>query len=113
MYTTGPNQSDPEIWMRSFLSTEVSCKANRWQGRNLTRWHSPEFDELHATAEAEMDPVKRAAVYIQMNDMVVSRRVVIPIVYRPGVSAAVNNLQASPNAWDSSFWDLQNWRMTA
>jgi peptide/nickel transport system substrate-binding protein len=113
MYTTGPNQPDPGIWMRSFLSTEVSCKANKWQGRNLTRWHSPEFDELHATAEAELDPVKRAALYIQMNDMVVSRRVVIPIVYRPGVSAAVNNLQASPNAWDSSFWDLQNWRMTA
>lgn len=113
MYTTGPNQPDPGIWMRSFLSTEISSKANKWQGRNLTRWHTPEYDALYAAAEAELDPVKRAAMYIQMNDMVVSRRVVIPIVYRPGVAAAVNRLQASPNAWDSSFWDLQSWRMTA
>jgi peptide/nickel transport system substrate-binding protein len=48
-----------------------------------------------------------------MNDLVVTRRVVIPIVYRPGVAAAVTQLQASPNGWDSTFWDLQNWRMTA
>jgi hypothetical protein len=68
---------------------------------------------LHATAEAELNPVKRAALYVQMNDMVLSRRVVTPIVYRPGVSTAMNNLRASPKAWDSSFWDLQNWRMTA
>jgi peptide/nickel transport system substrate-binding protein len=113
MYTTGPTQPDPGVWMQAFLSNEVSCKANKWQGRNLTRWRNAEFDRLHATAEAELDPVKRAALYIQMNDMVVTQRVVIPIVYRPGVAAVVNTLQASPNGWDSSFWDLQGWRMTA
>ena len=113
MYTTGPNQPDPGVWMQSFLSDAISCKANKWQGRNLTRWRNAEFDRLHATAEAELDPVKRAALYIRMNDLVVTQRVVIPIVYRPGVAAAINNLQASPNGWDSSFWDLQNWRMTA
>jgi peptide/nickel transport system substrate-binding protein len=37
MYTTAPNQPDLGIWMRSFLSTEFSCKAHKWQGRNLTR----------------------------------------------------------------------------
>ena len=113
MYTTGPNQPDPGVWMQSFLSDAISCKANKWQGRNLTRWRNDTFDRLHAAAEAELDPVKRAALYIQMNDLVVTQRVVIPIVYRPGVAAAVNTLQASPNGWDSSFWDLQNWRMTA
>jgi hypothetical protein len=76
LYTTGPNQPDPGIWMRRFLSTEISCKANKWQSRNLTLWHSPEFDELHASAAAELDPMRRAALCIQLNDTVVSRRVV-------------------------------------
>ena len=76
MYTTGPNQPDPGILMRRFLSTEISCKGNKWQSRNLTLWHSPEFDELHASAEAELDPMRRAALCIQLNDTVVSRRMV-------------------------------------
>jgi peptide/nickel transport system substrate-binding protein len=37
MYTT--DRPDPGVWMRGFLSSEVSCKANKWQGRNF---HSDE-----------------------------------------------------------------------
>ena len=83
MYTLPVRQPGPGVWMQSFLSTEVASKANKWQGRNVTRWRNAEFDELHRAAEAELDPVKRAALYIKMNDLVVRQRVVIPIVYRP------------------------------
>ena len=34
-------------------------------------------------AQSELDPVKRAALFIAMNDLVVSDPVVIPVVYRP------------------------------
>jgi peptide/nickel transport system substrate-binding protein len=111
MYTTGPVQPDPGFWMRSFLSEEVASKANKWQGRNITRWRSPEYDKLYAQAEATLDPVKRAALYIAMNDLVVNQRVVIPIVYRPGVSAAAEKLQVAPSGWDSNYWALQDWYM--
>ena len=112
MYNTGPTRPDPGVWMQQFVSTEVAGKANKWQGRNITRWRSEEFDRLHKEAEAALDPVRRAALYIQMNDLVVRRRVVIPIVYRPGVAALSNRLQAVPSGWDSSFWALQDWFMT-
>ncbi|MBI1777080.1 MAG: peptide ABC transporter substrate-binding protein [Proteobacteria bacterium] len=112
MYTTGPSQPDPGVWMQSYLSSEVCQKENKWQLRNITRFRNKEFDDLYATAEAELDPVKRAALYIKMNELVVSERVVIPVVYRPGVSAANLKLQnVAPSGWDSNFWELHNWYM--
>ena len=72
--------------MRQFLSAEAAQKANKWQGRNITRWQNPEYDKLFHEAETELDPVKRAALFIAMNDMVIKNVVVIPVVTRPGVS---------------------------
>ncbi len=110
MYTTGPSRPDPGVWMQSFLSKEICQKENKWQSRNIYRWQNKDFDALHAKAEAELDPVKRAALYIEMNDLVIKHRVVLPVVYRPGVSAASLKLQhIRPSGWDSNFWELHNW----
>jgi peptide/nickel transport system substrate-binding protein len=111
MYNTGPTRPDPGIWMQAFVSTEVAGKANKWQGRNITRWRNAEFDELYGAAEAALDPIKRAALYIRMNDLVVTKRVVIPVVYRPTVAARSLKLQATPSGWDSTFWALHDWLM--
>jgi peptide/nickel transport system substrate-binding protein len=97
--------------MQSFRSDEVARRAYKWQGRNVTRWRSAEFDELHHAAEAALDPITRAALYIRMNDLVVEQRVVILIVYRPVVAAMTQKLQAIPSGWDSTFWALQDWFM--
>jgi peptide/nickel transport system substrate-binding protein len=40
MLTTNMGQPDPSIFMRQFLSSEVAQKANKWQGRNSSRWSS-------------------------------------------------------------------------
>jgi peptide/nickel transport system substrate-binding protein len=111
MYNTGPNFPDPGVWMRSFLSSEVATKENKWQGVNTKRWVSPEFDAMWNEADKTRDPVKRAAPFIKMNDLVCSEHVVIPIVYRPGVSAVAAKLQVNPSGWDSNFWNLQDWFM--
>ena len=60
-------------------------------------------------AEGELDPVKRAALFIKMNDMVVGDSAVIPVVYRPGVSAMSRQLRATLSGWDNALWDLKNW----
>ena len=31
--------------MNQFVSWEIATKANKWQGRNITRWRSEEYDE--------------------------------------------------------------------
>lgn len=113
MYTTGPNAPDPGIWMQSYLSNEAATKANKWQGRNITRWRSPEWDKLYATAEAELDPIKRAAMYITLNDMPVKDQAIIPVVYRPSVAAASNKLNFRFSGWDSYIAEYQDWFMEA
>jgi peptide/nickel transport system substrate-binding protein len=110
MYTIGVGAPpDPEGFMRQFLSTEIAAKENKWQGRNVTRWRSEAYDGLFHAAEGELDPVKRAALFIAMNDMVVEDGVVIPIVNRPQVSAMSERLKAPLSGWDNTFWNLKDW----
>jgi peptide/nickel transport system substrate-binding protein len=110
MYTTTMTQPDPEVFMSQFASWEVASKDNKWQGRNITRWRNEEYDKLLRAAEVELDPVKRAALFIKMNELVIQHIVVIPVVLRPAVAAISNQLRgAEQSGWDSNFWSLQNW----
>ena len=94
MYNTTMTEPDPGMFMRQFLSSEVASKANKWQGRNITRWQSADYDKLFQQSDVEIDPVKRAALFIAMNDLVIRNVVVIPVVARPSVSAVGNGLHA-------------------
>jgi peptide/nickel transport system substrate-binding protein len=109
MYSYGFSQPDPGDFMRQFLSTEFASKDNKWQGRNVTRWWSADYDVLYHSAEHEPDPVKRAALFIQMNDLIIKNVVVIPIVHRMGAAAVSNKLHAAPSGWDSYIWNLYDW----
>jgi peptide/nickel transport system substrate-binding protein len=109
MYTTTMTEPDPEKFMIQFVSWELASKENKWQGRNVTRWRSDTYDAAFRGAQEELDPVKRAALFIKMNDLVCDNHVVIPVVYRPTVSAISNRLHASISGWDNNLWDLRNW----
>ena len=109
MFTTTMGEPDPTQFMRQFLSAEIASKDNKWQGRNITRWRNEEYDNAYAAAEGELDPVKRAALFIKMNDLVVGQPNVIPVVYRPRVSAISQKLKTHLSGWDNDLWDLRNW----
>jgi peptide/nickel transport system substrate-binding protein len=109
MFTTTMGEPDPGVFMRQFGSWEAASKANKWQGRNITRWRNEEYDKAYRAAESELDPLKRAALFIKMNDLVVGDPVVIPVVYRPRVSAVSRQLMARVSGWDNDLWDLRNW----
>ena len=109
MFTTTMPQPDPEVFMNQYLSDQFATKANKWLGRNSTRYSNPEYDKAYLAAQSEMDPVKRAALFVRMNDMPVNDIVIIPVVYRPRTSAAVNNLVAPLSGWDNDLWLLKDW----
>ena len=110
MYNNGPNAPDPQYFMNQFTSREASAKANKWQGRNITRWRNEEYDRIYAAADSELDPVKRAALFVKMNDLVIQNVVVIPVLWRSGVSASALTLKGMDlTGWDSTFWRLPYW----
>jgi peptide/nickel transport system substrate-binding protein len=109
MYNVLMNEPDPEFFMNQFVSWEIASKDNKWQGRNITRWHSEEYDKAYRAAEGELDPVKRAVLFICMNDLVCNDHPVIPVVNRPKVEALANKLHAPGSGWDNDLWNLKDW----
>jgi peptide/nickel transport system substrate-binding protein len=109
MATATMTEPDPGVFMRRFVSSEVASKANKFQGRNVCRWQNAEYDRLFNASESELDPVKRAALFISMNDLLVKEVVVIPVVARPNVAAVANNLHAALSGWDNNTFALEDW----
>jgi peptide/nickel transport system substrate-binding protein len=110
MYTTTQASTDPQTFMEQFTSWEVSSKDNKYQGRNITRWRSEDYDKLFRSAESELDPVKRAAMFIRMNDLVIQNVVVIPVLWRNKVHAVSSRLRGLEiSGWDSDLATLFNW----
>jgi peptide/nickel transport system substrate-binding protein len=108
-YSNGMNAPDPEVFLRQFCSWEASTKENKWQGRNITRWQNQEYDDTHKAAQVELDPVKRAAMLIKLNELAVNNVVIIPIVARPQTVGMSNQLVAEMSGWDNNTWDIANW----
>jgi len=110
MYTTTQASPDPQTFMEQFASWEVSAKDNKYQGRNITRWRSEEYDKLFRAAETELDPVKRAALFIRMNDLVIQNVIVVPVLWRNKVQAVSSRLRgAEISGWDNDTAFLYNW----
>lgn len=113
MYTTPMREPDPGPYLQQFLTSEIAQKENNWQGANKSRWHSVEYDALYEQVKSEIDPVKRAAIIIEMNDMVVNDAAIVPLVYRAVAAGSKNGLRAPLSAWASYMWRLSDWHFDA
>jgi peptide/nickel transport system substrate-binding protein len=109
MYNTTMTEPDPEVFMNQFVSWEVSTKDNKWQGRNVTRWQNADVDKAYREAQGELDPVKRAALFIRINDLVCSDHAVIPVVNRPKTGAVSTKMRLEISGWDNDLATLKDW----
>jgi peptide/nickel transport system substrate-binding protein len=110
MYSFNSGSPDPQRFMDPFASWEIAQKANKWAGLNSSRWHSDDYDRLARAARTEMDAVKRAATYIQMNDLIAQHVVVVPFLWRGAGSAVSNRLRGTElSGWDSDCWNIAHW----
>jgi peptide/nickel transport system substrate-binding protein len=108
-YNWSVTNPDPENLMQCFVSWEVASQANKWLGQNMVRWQNAEYDALYRAAQSELDPVKRAALFIRMNDMVVKDGYVIPILARNSMRAMAKNLVAPLSPWRNDMASLAFW----
>lgn len=110
MYTNGSSGPDPETYMASWTCDAVSGPDNNWLGNNVPRYCNPAYDELVVAMSETADLDERAALAIQMNDILVQNGAMIPLVYRGSVSAHSNSVEGvQMNAWDSELWNVAEW----
>jgi peptide/nickel transport system substrate-binding protein len=109
MYTTTQPQPDPERFLNQFTSWEVASKENKWLGRNVSRYTDPAADEAYKAAQKELDPAKRAALLIKVNEIFCEANVILPILSRKKVVAASNTLSHDHSGWDVDTWNLSSW----
>ena len=69
MYTSPMREPDPAFYMQQFLSENIAQKENGWQRQNVQRWHNDEYDKTYEATKTISDPVRRAELFIRLNDI--------------------------------------------
>jgi peptide/nickel transport system substrate-binding protein len=101
--------TDPDRFMQQWVSWEVCQKANGWQLQNKCRWSSPKYDKTFHASELELDPVKRAALFVQMNDMACNAGYVVPVALRAQVTTLGKSIVAPLTGWDLDLSGIHDW----
>ena len=110
MYTNNFSGADPEAYMASWLSTDIPGPDNQWQGNNIMRFQSEEYDKLVQEMSVTAELPERGRLAKAMNDMLVQSYSIIPLIYRGGVSAHANSLGGvKMTDWDSELWNIADW----
>ncbi|MFT4771670.1 MAG: ABC-type transport system substrate-binding protein [Cryomorphaceae bacterium] len=85
---------DDENFMALFNSENKSPN-----GPNYTHFDSPEFDDLYRKALSEIDPIKRASLYAEMDSVMMSQAPIVALYYdvvMRFVSKDVSGLDSNP-----------------
>ena len=101
--------TDPDRFMQQWVSWEICQKSNGWQLQNKCRWSSADYDKLFRASEVELDPVRRAALFVQMNDMACNAGFVVPVALRAQVTALGKSISAPLTGWDLDMSGLHDW----
>ncbi|WP_407187785.1 peptide ABC transporter substrate-binding protein [Bradyrhizobium centrosematis] len=109
MYNTTQPQPDPERLLNQCVSWEIATKDNKWLGRNNSRYSDPEADKAYKAAQNELDPVKRAALLMKVDEIFCEANVFLPLLSRHVVNAGANNLMIDISGWDTITWNLAAW----
>ena len=110
MYANNFDGTDAEAYMGNWGCSKIPSPDNQWQGENMPRYCSKEYDKLVAQMAKTGDINKRAELAKAMNDKLMQEYIIIPLVHRGRVSATSNTLGGFVmNAWDSELWNVADW----
>ncbi|MAY87428.1 MAG: peptide ABC transporter [Pseudooceanicola sp.] len=110
MYANTFNGTDPQSYLGNALCDKVPSPASQWQGENVARFCSEEYDALHEQLTKTAGADERAQIARQLNDMVIEGGGMIPLVHRGRLSAHSNTLGGVIlNVWDSELWNVADW----
>ena len=101
---------DPTAYMAGWVCDQAAQKENDWSLPNWSRYCNPEFDALFNQAAAELDPEKRTALFVRMNELLIRDVAVIPLVNTTqpmGVNVELKGYDFTP--WDVEVWNIEDW----
>lgn len=110
MFAASFDGTDPEAFLAGWRCDKIPSPENQWQGSNISRFCSADYDLL--TEEMERTGVleKRAQLAKAMNDMLIQGYILLPLVDRGRVSAHANSLGGVIlSTWDSELWNIADW----
>ncbi|MDQ4099340.1 MAG: peptide ABC transporter substrate-binding protein [Chloroflexota bacterium] len=110
----------PTTYMLDFYAgaddsnSNIAQESNGWSGQNYWRYKNEEYDALYEQLIASTDVEAAWQLLIQMNDIVINDVVVIPMVQRAGINAAVANTLNKENiavgaTYEPDYWNIANW----
>ena len=110
MYNTTMPQADPQLFMNQYVSWQVANKENKWQGRNVSRWQSKEYDE---TLQAGRAGARRGEaggdVHQAQRPGHVATITSSPSPPARGSAAVKGGVTAHFSGWDNDLWQLASW----
>ena len=110
MYANTFNGTDPQSYLGNMICDKSPSPASQWQGENISRWCSDEYEALYAQLTQTAGIEARAEIAKQLNDMAVTGGAMIPLVHRGRLSAHANTLGGVIlNVWDSELWNVADW----
>ena len=110
MFTNNFDGTDPETYMAGWACDQAPRPETQWQGNNIPRFCSPEYDKLVEEMSTTGDINERARLAKAMNDILMQEYVIIPLVHRGRNGAHANSLGGVVlNVWDSELWNIADW----
>ncbi len=110
MYTNNFDGTDPESYMANWVCDDAPRPETQWQGNNMPRFCSEDYDALRAEMASTGDIDERARLAKAMNDMLMQEYIILPLTHRGRNSAHAKTLGGvALNVWDSELWNIADW----
>ncbi len=110
MYANNFDGTDPQSYLGQYTCDKAPRPDTQWQGENISRFCSEDFDKLYKELERTAEASERHRISKELNDMIVSNGALIPLVHRGRVSGKSNTLGGVVlNVWDSELWNVADW----
>lgn len=118
MYTNKATSSVPISYMQDWYAGEngsnIAQASNEWQGTNRQRWVNEEYDAAFEQLLASTDLEQAFSLLIQLNDLIINDRALIPQVNRSADTYAISNRLQKENVGlgvglEYNYWNIANW----
>jgi len=117
MYTNGPVSTFPVSYMQAWYGgadgVNISQKANNWSGINESRYHNDEYDAMYDRLVSTTIQEEAVALFVAMNDFLITNQVIIPEVARAvekyAIANTLNDANVGSSLAEALYWNIANW----